>query len=166
MNKAKTIKIVFIAATVALVVIIAVVVIIRVIVPQNKYNNAVLLMIEGEYDKAITAFESLGDYKDCDAKITDCLNAKFKQVYKEALSLMDSGNYNKAIVIFIKLRDYKDSAKLIDESINLLKEKEREEKYQQAISYFNSQKFQEAYALFLMKSFVIIRIVQKKPRSV
>ena len=48
---------------------------------ENEYNNAVLLMEDGNYIDAIKVFEKLGTYKDCADKIALCEKLK-----KEALA--------------------------------------------------------------------------------
>lgn len=63
----KTAKIGVIAAAILAVVAIVAVLVTQVIIPSSKYNKAISYMDDGNYDKAITAFEALGDYKDSHA---------------------------------------------------------------------------------------------------
>lgn len=54
----------------AICVVIAFVIVLNtVIIPNNKYNDAIALMEEGEYDKAYDIFAELGNYKDTADKI-------------------------------------------------------------------------------------------------
>lgn len=46
-----------------------------VIIPSNKYKNAVALMNSGDYPRALTVLKSLGDYKDSDDLIQTCQSA-------------------------------------------------------------------------------------------
>ena len=66
-------------------------------------------MNKGEYDKAITAFEALGEHKDSVAKIEACHTAKKDIAYDSAVALMEEGKYDEAKVAFEALGNYKDS---------------------------------------------------------
>lgn len=46
-----------------------------IIIPNNKYENAVALMDSGNYPQALAAFKDLGKYKDSDALIQTCRDA-------------------------------------------------------------------------------------------
>lgn len=46
-----------------------------IIIPNNKYENAVALMDSGNYPQALAAFKDLGKYKDSDALIQTCREA-------------------------------------------------------------------------------------------
>ena len=57
----------------------------QVIVPNNKYNNAVALMNEGKYDEAIAAFDSLNGYKDSKEKEAEAITSyRALGVYKDS----------------------------------------------------------------------------------
>lgn len=73
------------------------------ILPANNYYNAKALIESGEYDKAVEAFEALGDYGDSKEQI------KIAR-YKKAESLEASNNMEAAAAIFKDLGDYADSA--------------------------------------------------------
>ena len=68
-------------------------------------------MNEHEYERAITAFEALGDYNDSKDKISECK-------YNIANNLMSEGKYDEAIAVFQALGDYKDSIDIIIEYLN------------------------------------------------
>ncbi len=70
---------------------------------DQRYNCAVKLLEQKDYDRAIAAFASMPDYKDCAEKL---LLAK----YQKAVSLQSSGNYKEALAVFRELDDYSDSA--------------------------------------------------------
>ncbi len=69
-----------------------------VIIPNHKYNNAVLLMNEGKYEEAICIFLELNGYKD-----------SLSAIYNSAVSLMNEGKTADAYKAFSELKDYKDS---------------------------------------------------------
>ena len=79
-----------------------------VIIPSIKYNNAVAMMENGQYNEAITAFTDFGDYKDSASKLTEL-------VYLQANKLVDEKRYGEAIIAFTELGDYKDSKQKHDE---------------------------------------------------
>lgn len=105
-RKQKTI----VSSIVALLSIIFVIAIVinSVIIPNNKYDNAVSLMADGRYEQAISIFNELGDHKDSKNKIDECNTAILEIGYNKALSLMESGDYNSAVTAFRSL-NYKDS---------------------------------------------------------
>jgi len=82
----------FIAIVTAIVVLAIVtgVLYIKIIKPNNIYNSAITAMEAGNYDEAIKAFESIGDYKDTVTRI--------KQV--EADRLYAAGSYSEALTIY------------------------------------------------------------------
>ena len=73
-----------------------------VVVPSIKYNEALELVENKNYDEAIAIFEELGDYSDsadmiCEAK------------YKKAEELMSNKKFDVALEIFNELGNYSDS---------------------------------------------------------
>ena len=96
-----------------------------VVIPNQKYNDAVALMEEGEYEEAITAFVSLGEYKDSASKIVDCETAILDNNYQNAISLMEAGEYSAAYEVFASIKDYEDSEeKLVLCSVEEIKQAE------------------------------------------
>lgn len=73
------------------------------ILPANNYYSAKSLIENGEYDKAIEAFETLGDYSDSKEQI------KIAK-YKKAESLEANNDIEAAAEIFKELGDYSDSS--------------------------------------------------------
>ena len=100
-------------ACIAVALLITKVLIPKVIIPSNKYNNAVELMNEGKYEEAITAFESIGEggYKDSAEQIAACETGIKDNKYSEAVALMSEGKYEEAITAFKSFDEdgYKDS---------------------------------------------------------
>ena len=83
-----------------------------VIVPSNKYNNALSLSQSGQYDEAIAIFEELGDYKDSAYQVKSATYAKADALYQE-------GNTVEAAKIFNNLRfdDSEDRVKAIKKEL-------------------------------------------------
>ena len=103
---------------VAAIAIIAIAVIaVKTIVPIHKYNAAVTLMENGDYEAAIVAFDELGDYKDSAEQKTEAQNAS---AYAEAESLFENERYEEALPLYIDLADYKDSSERAETIQSLL----------------------------------------------
>lgn len=105
-NKQQYIKIAKIGGPILAVVIFFIIILNSVIIPSVKYNSAVKMMNNGEYEDAIAAFEELDGYKESKAQIKECnyLNAK---------DLLDAKKYGEAYAILNDL----DESDLIKESI-------------------------------------------------
>ncbi|MBQ9762233.1 MAG: TIR domain-containing protein [Oscillospiraceae bacterium] len=103
-QKRKAIK----AAIVALciIAIAAVLVVTKVIIPNNKYNDAMALLESGEYQKAIDMFTELGDYKDAQTMV-------WEAKYQLGLWYLQNEDYKKSDAIFAELGYYKDSRSMI-----------------------------------------------------
>lgn len=102
----------------------------NVIRPYSIYSNAHSLAKAGQYDEAIAAFESLGDYRD----VPDQIKAT---QYAKAMAAADEGQYTKAIEELETLGDYQDAAEQI-----------RAIKYQLAIQRAESGNYDDAIELF------------------
>ena len=123
-KKAKKIASIAIPAVVAVIAILLVIT--KIVIPNEKYggkyNDAVALMDNGEYEEAITAFEALDGYKDSSDKIVACEAAITENNYNAAVALMDEGEYEEAIAAFEALDGYKDSeAKIASYEVECLK---------------------------------------------
>lgn len=122
-KKEKTIKKIKIVATIAtsvLFVVIAFIVVLNtIIIPNSKYNDAVILMDAGKYTEAIPLFESLAGYKDSYSKIDACNTAILDGKYDEAVALMSSGNIVEAYEALKALDGYKDSREKANSIYNL-----------------------------------------------
>ena len=104
-KKAKKIAKIAVPAVVAVIAILLVIT--KIVIPNCKYNDALVLMDSGKYEEAVTAFEALDGYKDSSDKIMECK-------YNIAVALMDEGEYEEAIAAFEALDGYKDSeAKIV-----------------------------------------------------
>lgn len=103
----------------------------NVIIPNNKYQQAVALRESGQYDEAIAAFAELGDYSDAAQQLSETK-------YQQAVALREEGQYDDAIAAFAELGDYSDAAAQITET-----------KYQQANNLNAAARYDEAYAIYV-----------------
>lgn len=134
-----------------------------VIIPNSKYNAAIKLFENGQYDDAITAFEAMNGYKDSEEKIESCkLQIALKMMdsgdyesafmliednkdsesassslYDRASAMVESGKYDDAIRLFTFIDSYRDSAERIIDS-----------KYKKANDLFSDGKYDKAAQLF------------------
>ena len=100
------------ATVVAIGIIAAYAIIAKTIIPNNKYNTAVLLMENGEYDIAIEKFEALHGYKDSERLIDEC---EVRKTYHEAESKVKGGLFAEAYSILKTIDTYTPSKDLINE---------------------------------------------------
>lgn len=128
-KKNKTRNIVIIVASIVAVVVIAVLSV-TVFIPNARYNSAVKLMNEGNYEEAISSFESLGNYKDSADKIMESR-------YLIALGLLNNKQYDEAINKFTELGSYSDSEQMILQC-----------KYDMARSIYDEGNYDEAIESF------------------
>ena len=103
----------------------------NVIIPNNKYQQALALRENGQYDDAIAAFAELGDYNDAKDQIAETW-------YQKALLSRENGMYEYACTIFSSLGDYSDAAQQLSET-----------KYQQANNLNAAARYDEAYAIYV-----------------
>lgn len=91
-----------------------------VILPEMRYKDAVALYEDEEFQKAKTAFEELGDYKDAEEMILAC-------DYGRAEEYFDDEKFEKAKKAFDKLGDYEDAEERTLECSYALAEQQLEE---------------------------------------
>ncbi len=137
-------RVAIIAAAIAIVCIAGFFVATNVIIPNAKYNAAVKLMENGDYDAAIEAFEAMNGYKDSEEKIKECEIGIKDQRYNEAVALMEKGDYEAAIEIFRPMRDYKDAEEKMEECQIGIKD----QKYNSAIALMEKGDYIGAYKAF------------------
>ena len=128
--KKKTKKIVAISTPIGCAVLAFIIVLINVIIPNEKYGNAIALMNAEKYSEAISVFESLGDYKDSEDKLDECN-------YAYGIALMNAEKYSEAISVFDTLGVYKDSVGKINEC-----------NYAYANELMDSENLDKAYDIF------------------
>lgn len=96
------------------------------VIPNNKYQRAVTLRENGQYDDAIAAFAELGDYSDANEQIAE-------MKYQQAVALRENGQYEEAIAVFAELGDYSDAKAQITET-----------KYQQGKELLTAKNYDDA----------------------
>lgn len=110
-------KIAIIISAVVLGIAVISILIFQVFLPMQKYNTAISLMDEGNYDEAIVIFEELNDTE----RVEECkrLQEEFiqQEQYQLALGTLNNAKndseYLSAINTFEELGDYKDSPSLL-----------------------------------------------------
>lgn len=122
-------------------VIVSVVLLNMVILPTAKYNNAMALMENNQYEEAITVFETLNGYKDSVQKIEICETAILECQYNAAVALKNAGKYEEAAAAFAALDGYRDSISQI-ERVHLMAQ------YDVAVSLAENGKNGEAAIIF------------------
>lgn len=110
----KTGKIAAIAAAVLAVCLAGALLAVKVLIPNNRYDDAAALMAAGDYPAAIEAFAALDGYKDSDEQIKACRDAMTQQTYQSAVALQEAGQYAEAMAVFAELEDYQDSEARIE----------------------------------------------------
>ena len=86
----------------------------NVIAPTQKYNQAIALMEENNYSRAIIVFSELDGFKDSNDKLNECMAAiaeeeRYAQ-FQQAIDHLENGRFEAALQIFTILGNYKDSA--------------------------------------------------------
>ncbi|MGO5540984.1 tetratricopeptide repeat protein [Blautia sp. HCP3S3_H10_1] len=100
------------------------------IISGRKYDNAVALMENGDYEDAIDAFEEISYYSDSKEQILQCQ-------YEQASALMEGGEYENAISAFEEISDYSDS-----------KEQILQCQYEQASALMEAGEYENAISAF------------------
>ncbi len=168
-RKAKTIA--YILAIIAVVIIAVIILITRVVIPSVKYNNALDLMQNGNYEEAISVFTEVKGYKDSIKHIeTSKKNIKYEkailliklepslalEMFEELGDFKDSKDkckeaiYNQALS-FMDAGQYEDAMQKFEEvgfDFKDSEDKYKESIYNQAIDYMNSEKYDEAMQNF------------------
>lgn len=84
-----------------------------IIIPESQYKNAISLMEQNQYEKAIKEFEKLNGYKDSRNKISEAEELFLENKYQYAVELYQNKEFEKARKEFELLGDYKNSKVLI-----------------------------------------------------
>ena len=118
----------------------------RVVIPNKNYNQAIVLLNDGQYEAAIDAFQALGDYKDATEKAESARVARIEEInaakYSEAERLFENGDYSAAKKIYQELDTYKDSPQKIEEIENIIK-------YANAERAISAGNFDSAYRILI-----------------
>jgi len=138
-------------------------------IAEYRYNKALTLIEEGQYEKSFPILEKLGDYSDAKEQLTEAKYALAVEYqnsgdYDSAVAILTeidgsiktsdfdeelqylvgkaelgNGNYEEAIAQFLTITRYKDSRDWLNES-----------RYQLAQQYVAEEKFEEAIDMFEM----------------
>ncbi len=94
------------AASIAAIILVATLVITLILVPTNKYNEAVALRDSGSIDAAYEIFEELGNFK-------DCKELRNEIDYFRVDEFLTSHSWEEAYLLLSKLNGYKDTANIM-----------------------------------------------------
>ncbi len=136
----KTAKWLMIIAIISIVCAIIGILIAKVFIPMSTYKKARNLMGEGDFEEAISVFESLEGFKDSNEQIIYCKNGILEIEYQSAISLLKQKRYEEAINVFESLENYRDSKEKIDYCENEI----LESKYQSALLLMNQKEYAKA----------------------
>ena len=114
-----------IALAILVVIVVAVNSISGMVKKNNAYNDALLLLENGQYEEAIQVFSALDGYKDSTEQIRyveDIIAemervAELEAIYDNAIKLLESGvsaKENEAYYLLAELGDYKDAKNLLE----------------------------------------------------
>ncbi|MBQ7384744.1 MAG: TIR domain-containing protein [Clostridia bacterium] len=85
-----------------------------IIVPNDKYYDAIRLMENGKWNDARNIFAKLDGYRDSEEKIKECDEGLLNEEYESAKALIEEGRFIEAYLAFISLGEYKDSAEIAE----------------------------------------------------
>lgn len=91
-----------------------------VIIPNNKYKEALDCYFNEEYEEAILLFSELGNYKDSMNKIEQAKEKITEEKYEYAEKLYENQQFVEAVDVYKKLGDYNDSKDKIEHIYNML----------------------------------------------
>ena len=106
LRKRKRNKTLAIVIPLAVILIAVMLLLTQVVIPKNKYQTAMDLLANKQYDEAVAAFSELDEYSDSATMVKE-------STYQKGKALADVGSYPEAAAIFIEIKDYKDSASLL-----------------------------------------------------
>ena len=86
---------------------------------EATYRRAVAFEGNGEYQKAIEAYNTILEYKDSKERLTLCETAFKEAAYTEGIAKMEEGDWTGAAKILLKLKGYKDVNDLLLNNENL-----------------------------------------------
>ncbi|MDO5378167.1 MAG: SH3 domain-containing protein, partial [Clostridia bacterium] len=108
--------------------------------PYLKYVEAQKMVGRGEYEEAISAFETLGDYKDSAAWIAKAAEAILSERYDTATIQFQAGNYEAAQQGYETLGDYLDSEQKAEQAKAAL----WQQKYDSAMTLYQAGRYEAA----------------------
>ena len=119
----------------------------------EKYEEAITLMSNKQWEDAFKAFLSLGDYEDSQRYAASAkenidkenkIQEEKQRVYDEAIREYEAGNYEEALSAFLDLVGFLESSVYVEKcktEINNLK-------YSEAKTLYDAAKYEEAKSLF------------------
>lgn len=113
-----------------------------------RYDMAVNLMNDGNYEKAMIEFRNLEGYSDSASKASRCEDLLYRPTYLEAIGLMTREEYDEARSVFWSVYDYKDSA----EKVKQCDELQYGPQYEEALALMDQGLYEDALVIFEMLS--------------
>lgn len=114
------------------------------VVSSVRYDMAVNLMNNGNYEKALIEFRDLDGYGDSASKASKCEDQLYRPTYLKAISLMNIGEYDKARSAFLSVYNYKKSAQKVKQCDEL----QYGPQYEEALALMDQGLYEDALALF------------------
>lgn len=110
---------------------------------KAKYEEAIALYEQEEYDQSLETFLKLSDYQDSDIKIKELeqLISDRNNAYETGVSFFDNRHYSKAIIEFEKCSSYLDSEEYIKKSGDIILNQAQQE-YDSG-NYYNAKELLE-----------------------
>lgn len=109
-----------------------------------RYDAAVELMNDKQFEKAMEEFKLLDSYSDSKEMASKCEDMLYLPTYQEGIGLIEQGKYDEARSVFRSIYDYKDSAKKISQCDNL----QYGSQYNKAVILMDEGYYEEAIELF------------------
>lgn len=101
-----------------------------VIIPENKYKSGLVYLENGDYEKAISTYQEIANYKDSDKQLQKALIQKGK-------ALINDKNYQKAVEVLATIADEPDAQEAFNEA-----------KYGLGIQFIEDKKYNDAIEIF------------------
>ena len=103
-----------------------------------RYQYALSLMVDGDFDKAAELFAEVGDYQDAVDMLAVCnLQKELREKLSKVETALIDGNFDEAI----KLVKDEEVLKSSTEAYELI--------YKKAVELFESKQYKDAYKLFM-----------------
>ncbi|MFG6350770.1 MAG: hypothetical protein K1W21_03915 [Oscillospiraceae bacterium] len=114
------------------------------VVSAIRYDAAVELMNDGQYESAMEEFRLLENYSDSKSRASKCEDMLYLPTYQEGNRLMEQGEYDEARSAFWRIYDYKDSA----EKISQCDELQYGPQYDEAVALMSEGQYEDALEIF------------------
>lgn len=108
-RKKKIKKLTAIVVPVACIIVSFVILLNFVIIPNGKYNDAIMLMNQGKYSEAIVAFEMLDGYKDSEEQIEVIKAVQTEETYQKAEKYFLDNKFAEALELYYEVNRYGDA---------------------------------------------------------